>query len=317
MRSSWAQTAADVFGFLAAGDGDQGSLGEMGLRPAAFAGAHEVAGVDGGGGELACPARVGASPGPPRASGPGFVGPGGEIARLLEGVAAAVEVLGLLGEALEFEGGDLASVLFADEFLELRLDGVGGAVEAGNLCMEAIHEAPKKILALVFELGPVPGDGIGEQGESLADPGEGFLLVPDIAGVGLVGIGPAAMEFEIVADGRGGRGALGFGFVIVVIDENVFVHWVLLKRRLKGCRSGSLLPSRRSRSGHAPATEPPCPRRPANGHPGWRGRTSERRERGATARMSVRGLASRGAAGTQWRTPEGLAQGGRVVRWRS
>ena len=48
-----APDGADVLGLLAAGDGDEGSVGEVGAGLAVLAGADEVACVDGCGGELA------------------------------------------------------------------------------------------------------------------------------------------------------------------------------------------------------------------------------------------------------------------------
>ncbi len=83
----------------AAGDGDQGAARQMRAGPAVLAGALEVAGLDGGGSQLAGLAGVAAAPRAPDLAGGGAVLPGHRIAHPLDGVAAVAEALRALGDA--------------------------------------------------------------------------------------------------------------------------------------------------------------------------------------------------------------------------
>ena len=105
--------------------------------------------------------------GPPLLAGLGPVGLGGEVAELLEGVASVTEVVCALGEALELPGLDLCAVLCASEFAHLGSEAVDGAVEALDLSVEGVDEAPEEALALVGELEAVGGDVLGEDVEGL------------------------------------------------------------------------------------------------------------------------------------------------------
>ena len=116
-----------------AGNGDQRSLGKMRHGLAVLAGAHEVAGVDGGGSQVAGLAGVRSAPGPPCAAGVRAVGFGGFVAHDLEGVAPVGEVLRAVGDKLQFAGLDLGSVLRALKVAKVGQQLVGGAVEALGL----------------------------------------------------------------------------------------------------------------------------------------------------------------------------------------
>ena len=77
---------------LAAGDGDQGALRQVGHGLAVLAGALEVAGVDGRRGEMPGLRDVTAAARAPDLAGLDAVGVGGGVAHPLEGVAAVGEV---------------------------------------------------------------------------------------------------------------------------------------------------------------------------------------------------------------------------------
>ena len=186
---------------------------------AVLAGADEVACVDGGGGELAGLAGVRAVTGAPVFAGLGVVGVGCEVAELLEGVASVAEVVGALCDAFEFPGLDFGSVLGASEFAHLGGEPVDGAVEALDLCVEGVDEAPEEALALVGELCSVGGDGLDQGVEGLLDACERLVLVPDGSVVGFVGTGSGAVEPGEFADGGGrGGGVSGLAVVAGVVE---------------------------------------------------------------------------------------------------
>ena len=93
-----------VLHVLAAGDGDEGAAGQVRFGLAVLAGADEVAGVDGGGGQLAGLRDMAAVAGAPGLAGGAAVGVGGGVAQGLEGVAAAAEVLRPVGDQLQLAG---------------------------------------------------------------------------------------------------------------------------------------------------------------------------------------------------------------------
>ena len=97
---AWSRRRRRPLDVLAAGDGDQGALGQVRTGLAVLAGAAEVAGVDRGGGEPSGPAGVRSLARAPDVAGLDAVGVGGEVAHRLECVAAVAEVPGALGEAL-------------------------------------------------------------------------------------------------------------------------------------------------------------------------------------------------------------------------
>ena len=150
--SSRTITAAGVGDVPASGDGDQGALGQVRLCLAVLAGADEVAGVDGGGGQLAGLRGVGSPARTPGAAGLGTVCVGGRVAHGLEGVAPVVQVLRPGGDQLQLAGLDLGAVLLALEVAHRRRQLVGGAVESFGLAVEHVDEAPEQALALVGEL---------------------------------------------------------------------------------------------------------------------------------------------------------------------
>ena len=170
---------------------------------AVLAGAHEVAGVDGGGGEVPGLAGVAAVSRAPDIAGIGTVGVGGGVAHLLEGVAAVAEVLGAVGDELELAGLHLGAVLGGLEVAQLRGELVDGAVEAAHLGVERVDEAPHEALALVGELGAVRPHTLRQHAEGFAHRVEGVVAVPDVAGVELVALGGCAIEGGVLADGRG------------------------------------------------------------------------------------------------------------------
>ena len=84
---------------------DEGALGQMRAGLFILAGADEVAGVDGGGGQCAGAACVRTVARAPCLSGLDAVALGGEVAHLLEGVPPVAEVVGPFGQGLQFMGG--------------------------------------------------------------------------------------------------------------------------------------------------------------------------------------------------------------------
>ena len=195
--------------------------GRCALRLAVLPRADEVAGVDGRRGQLAGLAERGC-----RAAGR-QVSPvslrycvGRRVAHLLEGVAPVAEVLRTVGHQLQLAGLDLGAVLLALEVAELRGEPVDGAVEAADLGVEHVDEAPEQALALVGELGAVRRDALGQDAERLAHRVGGVVAVPDLAAVELVALGGGAEQGGVLADGRGDGlpGGLGGGLDGVDIE---------------------------------------------------------------------------------------------------
>ena len=102
---------------------------------------------------------------------------------------------------------DLGAVLGAFEVAELRFERIDGAVEAVDLGVEEVDEAPKQRFAFVGELCAVAGDVGGECVEGGIDGVHGVVLVPQVAVVGLVGAWRCAEELGLLA-GDGGGGAV-------------------------------------------------------------------------------------------------------------
>ena len=73
------------------------------------------------------------------------------------------------------------------EVFHLGRDLVDAAVEALDLGVQRIHEAPEQALAFVGELRAVRCDGAGQDVDGFLDPGKRLFLVPDLAIVELVG----------------------------------------------------------------------------------------------------------------------------------
>ena len=86
----------------------------------------------------------------------------------------------------EFAGLDLGAVLLALEVFHLWRDLIDAAIEALDLRVQCIDEAPEEALAFVGELRAVRCDRTGEDVDGFLDPGEGFVLVPDLAIVELI-----------------------------------------------------------------------------------------------------------------------------------
>ncbi len=170
---------------------------------AVLAGALVVAGVDGGGGELAGLRRVRSAPGPPHAAGLAAVGFGGGVAQGLERVAAGGEVLRPVGHKLQLARLDLGAVLGLLQVAEVGHQLVGGAVEPLGLAVEHVDEAPEQALALVGELGAVRGDALRDDAEGFLHGVQRIVPVPDVAAVELVALGGSAVEGGVLADGRG------------------------------------------------------------------------------------------------------------------
>ena len=123
----------------------------------------------------------------PGAAGLGAVSLGGEVAHGLEGVAAVAEVLDPVGKKFEFPGLDLGTVLFLAEVFHFGRDLVDAAVEALDLGVQRIDEAPEQALAFVGELRAVRRDGTGQNVDGFLDPGKRLVLIPDLAVVELFG----------------------------------------------------------------------------------------------------------------------------------
>ena len=108
---------------------------------------------------------------------------GGVVAELLEGVAAVVEVTELVGLQLEFVCVNLGAVLGMGQVVDLGSEFVGVAVEAGDLGVEGVNDAPQERFALVGELGAVGGDVLGDELDGFAECVDGGGGVPDVAAV--------------------------------------------------------------------------------------------------------------------------------------
>ena len=208
--------------------------GRCALVSRSLRGALEVASVDGRGGEPSGLRDMAAASRAPDFAGLDAVGLGGEVAHLLEGVAAVGEVLRAGGDELQLAGLDLGAVLFALQVAEFGHELVGGAVEAPGLGIEHVDVAPQQALAFVGELGSVHGDAVGENAEALGDRGERVVAVPDLAAVELAALGCCAVECGALAD-RGGGGPV---LVLHGVDVRDVVHDGL---RSDGCADRSTL----------------------------------------------------------------------------
>ena len=136
------------------------AVGQMRAGLAVLPGTPEVAGVDGGGDELAGVAGVRSVARAPGVAGLCAVCVGGEVAHLLEGVAPVAEVLRLVGEQLELPSLHLGAVLCGLEVLHVRHDAIDGRVEPLHLAVQHVDEAPHQGLALVGHLCAVDGDTV-------------------------------------------------------------------------------------------------------------------------------------------------------------
>ena len=162
---------------------------------------------------------VGAASRSPGVAGLGAVGVGHCVAHLLEGVAPVAEVLRAVGDQLELAGLYLGAVLAGLKVAQLRAEAVDAAVEAPDLGVEGVHEAPEQALAFVGHLEPVRSHPFCEDAERFAHRAGGVVFVPDFAGVELTALGCRAVELRILANGR--RNGL-----CLCVD---IVHDVLLK----------------------------------------------------------------------------------------
>ncbi len=108
------------------------------------------------------------------------------VAHGLEGVAAITKVLDPVGQEFQFARLDLGAVLLLAEIFNLRRDLVDTAVEALDLGVQRIDEAPEQALAFVDELRAVRCDGAGQDVDRFLDPGKRLFPVPDLAIVELI-----------------------------------------------------------------------------------------------------------------------------------
>ena len=82
---------------------------------------------------------------------------------------------------------DLGAVLLLRyEVFHLGRDLVDAAVEALDLGVQRIHEAPEQALAFVGELRAIRCDHTGQNVDRFLDPGKRLFLVPDLAVVELI-----------------------------------------------------------------------------------------------------------------------------------
>ena len=146
--------------------------GRCAVGLAVLTGAQVVAGVDGGRGEFAGLAAVRSVARAPGIAGLGAVSLGGEVAHGLEGIAAVAEVLDPVGQEFQFARLDLGAVLFLAEVFHFGRDLVDAAVEALDLGVQRIHEAPEQALAFVGELRAVRCDDTGQDVDRFLDPGQ-------------------------------------------------------------------------------------------------------------------------------------------------
>ena len=135
----------------------------------------------------------------PGIAGLGAVSLGGEVAHGLEGIAPVTEVLDPVGQAFQFARLDLGAVLLLAEVFHLGRDLVDAAVEALDLGVQRIHEAPEEALPFVGELRAVRCDGAGQDVDGFLDPGKRLVFVPDLAIVELVGAGGRAEQGGLFA----------------------------------------------------------------------------------------------------------------------
>ena len=135
------------------------------------------------------------------------IGVGGDVAQRLEGVAPVAQVVRPLCELLELERGDLGAVLGAFEVAHLGNQLVDRAVEALDLGVQHVGEAPEQRLELVMHLGALDGDALDHDRDGFGQRELGFRAVPGLAGVEVVPVGVASEQSEVVADGCGGGDA--------------------------------------------------------------------------------------------------------------
>ena len=141
----------------------------------------------------------------PGIAGLGAVSLGGEVAHGLEGIAPVTEVLDPVGQEFQFARLDLGAVLLLAEVFHLGRDLVDAAVEPLDLGVQCIDEAPEQTLAFVGELGAVRCDRTGQDVDGFFDPGKGFVLVPDLPVVELVGTRGRAEQGGLLASHCGLR----------------------------------------------------------------------------------------------------------------
>ena len=135
----------------------------------------------------------------PGIAGLGAVSLGGEVAHGLEGVAAVAEVLDPVGEEFQFARLDLGAVLLLDEVFHLGRDLVDTAVEALDLGVQCIDEAPEQALPFVGELRAVRCDHTGQDVDGFLDPGKRLVHVPDLPVVELVRTRGCAEQGSLLA----------------------------------------------------------------------------------------------------------------------
>ena len=85
------------------------------------------------------------------------------------------------------------------EVFHLGRDPVDAAVEALDLGVQCINEAPEQALAFVGELRAVRCNRTGQNVDGFFDPGKGFVLVPNPAVVELISTGGRAEQGGLLA----------------------------------------------------------------------------------------------------------------------
>ena len=163
-----------------------------------FSRALEVAGLDLGLDVGPCLRDVRAVARAPDVAGLGAVCVAGEVAHLLEGVAAVAEVLGAVGQQLQLGGLHLGAVLRVLEITHVGRDAMDAPVEAVHLRVQHVDEAPHQRLALVGELRALEGDAVDDDADGLGQGLEAVVLVPDDAAVHFVALGRAAEGGEVL-----------------------------------------------------------------------------------------------------------------------
>ena len=128
---------------------------------------------------------------------------GGLVAHQLEGVAAFDQRLAFRRQAFQFDGFDLAAVLFPLRALLRQLVVVEFAFDPVDGAMEDVHRRPEQVLEVGFEasVGQRHHEGVEDVGDAAGED----VRFGKRPGIGLVVEGTVAIELEFVEDlvGRG------------------------------------------------------------------------------------------------------------------
>ena len=165
----------------------------------ALAGAGEVAGVDGGTGEVSDPRDAAAAARAPQLASLGAAG--GGVAQFLEGVAAGDELPRPVGDRLQLARLEPGALPGAFEFAHPGCEPVADAVGAPGPGVQNVDDAPEQAPAFVGERKAVWRDALPGRCGRLADGGDEALRPPALV---LPSSDPAAVR----ALRRAGRGPL-------------------------------------------------------------------------------------------------------------